>query len=105
MLFRCIASLGHIIPKTRLGGGILSDSLPLRVRSSDLRFALSDGQPDRPGGEPRTFVPCPFVRLARDGETMTGDLANTDMNVVGEAKEKVVVRWAEEECREEARVG
>ena len=24
---------------------------------------------------------------------------------VGEAKEKVVVRWAEEECREEARVG
>ena len=23
----------------------------------------------------------------------------------GEAKEKVVVRWAEEECREEARVG
>ena len=24
---------------------------------------------------------------------------------VGEAKEKVVVRWTEEECREEARVG
>ena len=49
----------------------MSDSLPLRDRSSDLRFALSDGQLDRLGGEPRTFVPCPFVRLARDGETMT----------------------------------
>ena len=24
---------------------------------------------------------------------------------MGEAKEKVVVRWTEEECREEARVG